>query len=260
MDISEIAGKAREYDVHLAARKAEIGTDDFPWYPYGTLHNFHWLDQLLHGENRDLGRLIGDAPIVDIGAADGDTAFFMESLGYEAHAVDNPPTNYNSCRGIRALRDAMGSRVEILERDLDRAFVLPRERYGFAFFLGILYHLKNPYLALESLSECARYAVVSTRITRFNVAEQGIAEPGAINDTRADLSRMPVAYLVDDLECNGDATNFWMFTDSGLKRLLKRAGWDVLDYLTIGNTETSDPATAEGDERAYALVRSRRSC
>ena len=48
-----------------------------------------------------------------------------------------------------------------------------------------------------------------------------------------------------------------MFSEAGLRRVLDRAGWDVLDFITLGNTTTSDPATNAGDERAFCLVRSR---
>lgn len=256
MDISLIKAKAFEFETQLSKRKQDLGDADFGWYPYGTLSNFGHLDNLLTGERRRLLDLIGEEPCVDIGAADGDTAFFMESLGKSADVVDYAPTNFNSCRGVKALRDATGSAVRIFETDLDREFRLPAERYGFAFFLGILYHLKNPFLALEGLARHARHAVISTRVTRFNRAEGATSARGQVNDTRIDMGRVPAAYLVDPLECNNDPTNFWIFTVPGLKRILQRSGWEVLDFMTVGAVDRSDPASAEGDERAFCLVRS----
>jgi hypothetical protein len=138
LDIAEIAQKATAYRAELDAVKERLAPAGFGWYPYGTLSNFFLLEKLLRGANRNLLGLAGDAPIADIGAADGDTAFFVESLGHRAHAVDFPPTNYNSCRGIRLLKETLGSSVEIREVDLDKHFELPGERYGLAFFLGIL--------------------------------------------------------------------------------------------------------------------------
>lgn len=257
MDIAEIATKASAYRVELDATKARLAPAGFGWYPYGTLSNFHLLEKLLHGSNRALLDLAGDAPIADIGAADGDTAFFLESLGHRAHAVDFPPTNYNGCRGIRLLKETLGSSIEIREADLDRHFELPGERYGLAFFLGILYHLKNPFGALESLAEVARHAVVSTRVIRYNLAPNARGT-NVVNRERVELRTVPVAYLVAADEMNNDATNYWMFSETGLHRTLHRAGWNVLDFATFGNDRTSDPATSEGDERAFCLLRSRR--
>lgn len=256
MDIGEMAALATQFDSQLSTIKQDLNPRDFEWYPYGTLNNFHHLNALLHGENRDISRLVGEAPIVDIGAADGDSAFFVESLGMDAHIVDYAPTNYNGCRGARLLRDHLQSRVTVSEVDLDAKFDLPDRHYGFAFFLGILYHLKNPFGALESLARSASYAVISTRIARFNRPNVPSALPD-VNIERLDLSSIPVAYLVDPYETNNDQTNYWIFTEIGLRRILNRTGWDILDFIRVGDTQDSDPATNNGDERAFCLVRSR---
>ena len=50
------------------------------------------------------------------------------------------------------------------------------------------------------------------------------------------------------------STNYWIFTEAGLKRLLARSGWRVADYATAGNTSASDPISSAGDERAYCLA------
>lgn len=255
MDISEIAKQAMAFMPELEARKASLAVD-FPWYPGGTLHNFPILDRILTGDHRDLHALIGAGTAVDIGAADGDLAFFMESLGIPMHVVDFPPTNLNGCRALHAMKAAFDSKLEILETDLDSQFRLPQGRYQFAFFLGILYHLKNPFFVLEALAKSAHYAVISTRIASHNVVEANRGARG-VNSTRVQISDVPAAYLVDADECNNDATNFWIFTQSGLRRILQRSGWDVLDFGTVGAVDQSDPATNGGDERAFCLVRSR---
>ena len=255
MDIKEVEKQSQRYRTELERKKKELAPQNFGWYPYGILDNFFILDQLLTGENRNFLSRVGTGLIADIGAADGDVAFFLESLGHRVHVADFPPTNFNSCRGLRLLKEALGSQVEINETDLDAQFKLPAERYELAFFLGILYHLKNPYLALESLAKCARYAFISTRVTRFNIAKD--ATGNGINPSRIELRDVPVAYLVAADETNNDATNFWMFSEAGLRRILYRCGWDILDFMTLGNTKDSDPATASGDERAFCYVRSR---
>jgi tRNA (mo5U34)-methyltransferase len=257
MDIGAIRAAAMIFRDRLEATKRSTALDGRAWYPYGTLDNFTLLDALLTGDNRNLLDLCGAGPAVDIGAADGDTAFFMESLGVPMHVVDYPPTNYNGCQGVRALKTVLGSTVEVLETDLDRQFELPGRRYSFAFFLGILYHLKNPFGALEALAAHAKHAVVSTRIARFNLPPASAAGTGGVNSNRIGIRTAPVAYLLDPAECNNDHTNYWIFSEAGLRRLFDRTGWDVLEFATFGNTVDSDPARADGDERAFALLRSR---
>ncbi len=242
---SELPGKALAFAQVLEARKREAAPDDFPWYPYGTIHNFGPLTELLRREGRTLADLIGGGTVLDIGCADGDLAFFLEQLGNRVQVVDYGPTNFNTMRGVRLLKDALGSSLGIHEVDLDAQFSLPHERYELVFFLGILYHLKNPYYALEALAKSARYCFISTRITRF------------APDKRTELTSIPVAYLLDPQEANNDSTNYWIFSEAGLRRILQRTGWDVCQFLTLGNTTDSDPASAEGDERAFCLVKSR---
>jgi hypothetical protein len=257
MDIGEIAARAARFRSALEECKQRIAPREFSWYPYDTFGNFGALNRLLSGQNRDLLGLIGAGPAVDIGAADGDVAFFMESLGIPMHIVDHPPTNFNSCRGVRTLKEVLQSKAEILETDLDRQFTLPNRRYSFAFFLGILYHLKNPFGALEALAEHAQHAVISTRVARYNVAPHAEGMDDRESVPRVQLQTIPMAYLLDPAECNNDATNYWIFSEAGLRRILSRTGWEILDFMTLGNDRDSDPASPEGDERAFCLVRSR---
>lgn len=244
------------FDFNETLDKIKANHDEVDWYPYGTLNNFGHLAALLGGEQLDkLPELAGGKPMVDVGAADGDTVFFMESLGYQADAVDYPPTNFNGCQGFKVLREVRGSNARLHEIDLDAHFELPDQHYGLAFFLGLLYHLKNPYGAMESLSRVADHALVSTRVARYNVATERQGD-GDLNKARVDISDIPVTYLVAPDETNNDDTNFWMFSQAGLRRLLQRSGWEIMAWTSVGDTEQSDPATTEHDERVFCLLRS----
>lgn len=259
MDISEIKDRALAFKQTLDEKKLALAPPAFTWYPYGTLDNFATLEQLLTGANRHLLDLVGHQPTVDIGCADGDLAFFLETLGCKAQVVDYAPTNYNGLQGVKLLKNALSSAVEIHEVNLDAQFSLPEDKYSLVFFLGILYHLKNPFYALEALAKSARYCLISTRIAKFNTHEAKPATRFAAlsRDTRTNLKDIPVAYLLDEAEANNDSTNYWIFSDAGLRRLLKRTGWNICDYMTVGNTTNSDPASTDGDERTFCLVKSR---
>ena len=140
--IGGLQAKALEFQQILEARKHEVAPPDFPWYPYGTLHNFGPLDELMRRENSTLLQLMGDDVVLDIGCADGDLAFFLEHLGCKVQVIDYGPTNFNTMRGLRLLQGGLASKVAIHEVDLDAQFDLPQERYSVVFFLGLLYHLK----------------------------------------------------------------------------------------------------------------------
>ena len=142
MDAAALEQRAQAFSQQLQQTKNALAPAEFGWYPYGTLDNFHILNRLLTGAHRHFLDEVRDGLIVDIGAADGDMAFFLESLGHRVHVVDYGPTNFNGCRGVRLLKQQLESNVEILETDIDTRMELPAPRYELAFFLGILYHLK----------------------------------------------------------------------------------------------------------------------
>src|SRR5690242_17116753 len=149
VDIRNLADKANLFQHHLIAVQASIPHPDFEWYPYDSLGGLYTMADLLTGERQFLLDLIGDRPVLDIGCGDGHIAFFLESLGCKVIAVDNPRTNFNQMRGVKALKAALNSTVEIHEQDIDDDFHLPEVQCSVAFFLGVLYHLKNPFRVLE---------------------------------------------------------------------------------------------------------------
>ena len=245
MDFETLRERALAFREELLARKDKIAPAEFAWYPYDTMANILHLDTLLSGPQRAVFDSVAGCRVADIGAADGDFGFFLESeLGCQVDLIDNPPTNFNGMRGARRLVEELSSSAGVHEIDLDAQFSLPAERYEAVFFLGLLYHLKNPFYVLETLARRADLCFVSTRVAR--VAPD--------HETR--LHDQPVAYLLDPAEANNDATNFWIFSHAGLRRLFARTGWDVLDFVTVGCQEDSDPCSQDRDERAFALLRS----
>ena len=217
------------------------------WYPYSTLRNVAVLEKLSETAGLHLLELCRGAhgKVADIGAADGDLAFFLERQGLSVDVIDNEYTNFNGLEGARTLKEALNSSVAIRSVDLDSQFSLAGQKYDAVFFLGTLYHLKNPFFLLESLARITKYCFVSTRIAKQTADGQS-------------LSPYPVAYLLGPQECNNDDTNFWIFSDHGLKRLIERTGWNLLSYVTIGDTASSTPADPEKDERAFCLLEKRR--
>lgn len=233
----------------LQACRGKTTPKQGPWYPYNSVSNVWNLDKTLTGGNRRIFDGLAGKKIADIGAADGDFGFFLETLGAEVELIDNPHTSINNFTGAAALKTQLSARARLHSIDLDDQFLLP-QRYDLALVLGILYHLKNPFYVMEKIARHAKHALLSTRVAAY-------AEP-ATQGKRTLIENMPMAYLLDALEANSDATNFWIFSNAGLRRLLHRTSWDILDYKVLGvDAEHSDPFTAQGDQRAFCLLRSR---
>lgn len=244
LTITEIAGHAPDFARRLEQIKSRNVPGDWTWYGYDTMANVQVLERILAETEPDLFCRIG-GPILDIGAADGDLAYFLESLGFEVEIVDLPSTNWNSLRGAYRLKELLNSSARIHEIDLDDAFSLPHREYDLVVFLGILYHLKNPFYVLERLARSSRRIVLSTRIAKRTAG-----------DGRR-LEDLPVAYLLGPDECNNDPTNYWIFSKSGLERVLERSGWAVAGMVTVGDTEASNPSETDHDERAFVYAESR---
>lgn len=199
---------------------------------------------MLAGDRRNLFRLAGAAPVLDIGCGDGELSFLLESLGFDVLAIDNPPTNYNGTRGFRRLQSALRSSTELRTYDLDDGLQLEGRTFGLALCLGLLYHVKNPLLLLERLAKHARFCLISTRIAHTTPSGVQIAEE-------------PVAYLAGPAETNADPTNFWIFSECGLRRALERTGWEILDHVSTGCLSGSNPVDASRDCRFHCIARSR---
>src|ERR1035438_6363439 len=130
-------------------------------------------------------------------------------------------------RGVKTLKKALRSSVRLHSVDLDSRFALPSERYGLTLFFGILYHLKNPYGVLEALAARTRYCLLNTAITRF------------APDRKTDLRDVPLAYLAGRAGLKGDETNYWIFSEAGLRALVDRTGWEIRDWMVTADPEAT---------------------
>jgi len=245
LDLPAFLDAAREFGAKLSALKREHPLGDHDWYPYDSMTAVGILERLLARDFHLLPPLLAGEPVLDVGCADGDLAFLFESLGAEVDAIDYSEMNFNQLAGARRMRELLGSRAGVYSVNLDWYFDLPRNRYGLILFLGTLYHLKNPLYVLETLARRGAYCLLSTRVARST-------GPGGVS-----IEHQPVAYLLDEREANDDPTNYWIFSEAGLLRLVSRAGWGVVSKLWTGCGAGSNPVDEAADERMFLLLKSR---
>ena len=216
--------KAREFRAMVAEAKRRIG-NSVERYPYDTLSALAHFDRLLGAANRHLLEpREGARRVLDLGCGDGEMSLFLEWL-------------------IRALREALGSRMEIHEIDLD-ALTFPHGSYDLIILLGVLYHLRNPFYALEQMARNGTRCLLSTRVAGRLPGGKWLPKEAAW------------AYLLDENEIAGDDSNYFVFSDAALRLLLKRTHWRVLDYLNTGATGNSEPVRLDRDERVFCLIQS----
>jgi tRNA (mo5U34)-methyltransferase len=237
MNVIDIVRTSTEFAEKLRVIKQSL--PNFPWYPYNSLSNIPILDQLLTGQNRKLCDQKIKPTILDVGAGDGDIAFLFEYIGCDVTILENPSTNFNDDEGCRILKQRLHSRAALIEQDIDFFIRLP-QNYDLAIALGLLYHLRNPFAFLISLAQRCERLLLSTRVAKV---------------MGGDLVRdRPLAYLLEKREANCDPTCYWIFSEAGLTRLLRRAGWTALDSLSVGYQGWSTPVDNDKDERVFVYA------
>jgi tRNA (mo5U34)-methyltransferase len=153
--------------------------------------------------------------VLDIGAWDGYISFEAERRGARRvlatdsyvwrNNVMNNPSSGNA--GFQFARAALNSKVE--DMDIDVMDLSP-ERVGtfdLVLFLGVLYHLRHPLLALE------RVRSVSKKLL--------------IMETHIDLphTQRPAMAFYPGSEANNDPTNWWGPNEACCVEMLKNAGF-----------------------------------
>jgi len=243
--IGDFRATGEAFALELARLKQRVEIPDYGWYPYQTMTNVPLISDLLTPVYDEVRDSILGSSVADIGCGDGDLAMFFARLGCEVDAVDHAESNFNQFRGAETLRRELSLAANVRDVDLDGAFSLPRQEYGLALLLGTLYHLKNPFLVLEKIAACADWCIVSTRIAQVTPAKL----------TRIEAE--PLGYLLGAREANNDPTNYWIFSFTGLLRLLERTGWIIMGHIRLGCPIDSDPVRPDADERVILIVKSR---
>jgi tRNA (mo5U34)-methyltransferase len=105
--------------------------------------------------------------------------------------------------------------------DVDRL----ESRYDYVIFMGVLYHLRHPLLALEKVARLPRERLVVQCMVRGASAggidvrsDYPISETGVFEDPR-----FPAMYFVEERYA-GDPTNWWIPNEAGLAAMLRSAG------------------------------------
>jgi tRNA (mo5U34)-methyltransferase len=166
----------------------------------------------------DLPASLAGLSVLDIGAWDGFFSFEAERRGASrVVAADHfswHGDGWGSKAGFELARRALGSNVE--DVDIDVMDISP-ERVGefdVVLFLGVLYHLRHPLLALERIASVTRKLLILETV----VDMVGI--------------RRPAAAFYPGRELNNDPTNWWAPNVPALHGLLRAAGFAGVRTVT----------------------------
>jgi tRNA (mo5U34)-methyltransferase len=149
--------------------------------------------------------------VLDIGAWDGFFSWEAERRGAaRVLATDSycwGGEGWGTKHGFDTARRLLGSRVEDLEIDV---MDLSPDRVGsfdLVLFIGVLYHLRHPLLALEHVaSVCDDLLILDTH-------------------TAMTKDRRPVMLFYPGTELNGDPTNWWGPNPAAVEAMLHEVGF-----------------------------------
>jgi tRNA (mo5U34)-methyltransferase len=173
----------------------------------------HSQPELLDNFNRFVlpGNLQGKR-VLDIGCWDGFYAFEAEKRGADVVALDSwRPENF-----FRA-KEALGSRIPFHELSVYDATRDKLGTFDIVLFLGVLYHLRHPLLALERVCELTRdLAIIESHVV----------------DNLFDTSQ-PIMEFYEEDELGGQFDNWWGPNTDCLRRMLRAAGFAWTEVIRV---------------------------
>jgi tRNA (mo5U34)-methyltransferase len=158
--------------------------------------------------------------VLDIGTCNGGMLFELERRG--ASRVVGVDIYDDAWFGFEALRAFLGSSAEYHQDSVYGLEALLGERFDIVLFLGVLYHLRHPLLALDALRALTNeYAVVETETCDAKI-DEGLAEA-------------PVTLFYRRNELNDDHSNWFVPSRRTLVDWCESAGFSVVHSRNTGS-------------------------
>jgi tRNA (mo5U34)-methyltransferase len=198
------------------------GRQTAPDHPLGDFPRFKW-EEIAPALPADLTGWTA----LDIGCNAGFYSFELARRGAHVTGIDADEHYLRQARWAAELFD-VGASVRFEQRGV---YELARgdEQYDLVLFLGVLYHLRYPLLALDAVAASARRLVVFQTLTMpgddvteapddlpFDERER-LLEPG-----------WPKAAFVEH-KLADDETNWWAPNHAGVEAMLRSAGLEVVE-------------------------------
>ena len=172
------------------------------------------VDQLRHRLAQfPIPRDLTGKRVLDIGAWDGWFSFEMEKRGAKVLALD-----YAEQTRFKVARDLLGSHVDYQIGDITR--ISPRDigRFDIVLFFGVLYHVKHPVLALETVCDLS---------TDMAFIESYVSDDGT------NLEAPPVMEFYETTELRGQFDNWVGPNTSCLLAFCRTAGFARVQFESV---------------------------
>ena len=191
-----------------------------------------------------LGDLRGKR-VLDVGTRDGFFAFACERLGAEVVAIDNYPPQHT---GFEVAKEILGSRVEY---QLANVYDVTSEQLGtfdVVLFLGVIYHLRHPLLALDRLRALCRGELYLESLVCDEAFFTDLDTTRSLRSLAPDLAALPLAQFLPYGRFHSDWTNKWVPNVACLRALVEDALFVAEEVRTWGDRALVRARVTEVDE------------
>lgn len=189
--------------------------------------------------------------VLDIGCNAGFYSLEMKRRGADrVVGIDRDPRYLAQAR--------LASEVEALDIEYRQMSVYEvadlHERFDLVLFMGVLYHLRHPLLALDLLREhVVDDLLVFQSMQRGSRQVPAVSDDYAFSDTTPfDHLDFPLMYFIEHRYA-GDQTNWWIPNRAGMEAMLRSSGFTILDHpeeeVYICRPEAG---TGSGEERSWS--------
>lgn len=171
--------------------------------------------------------------VLDIGARDGFFTFEAERRGAsEVVALDNVPAHKT---GFQVASEILGSRAKWVTGNVYDVDELSFGKFDLVLFLGVIYHLRHPLLALDRLHNVVNDN--GTILIESHVIDGGLVDQNGtwrnLSDYSQDLLNIPLAQFYPNSELGNDETSKWAPNLAGLRGWVQAAGFNVTSDWSV---------------------------
>jgi tRNA (mo5U34)-methyltransferase len=192
-----------------------------PDHPLGDFPAFKWKEIAPH-----LPADLRGARALDIGCNAGFYSFELARRGADVLAVDIDE-HYLRQAHWAARELGLSKRVELRRAGVYELATLTAEPFDVVLFLGVLYHLRHPLLALDIVAELTSGSLVVQTLTMPGDEQLHVPADLSIDD-RERLTRpgWPAMAFVEH-ELAGDPTNWWAPNGACVEAMLRSCGLEI---------------------------------
>jgi tRNA (mo5U34)-methyltransferase len=226
-------------------KSAKIGTEEIKKRVSELGNWFHNID--LDGVETAPNHFLGDYPsikwrrfeatipddlsgrtVLDIGCNGGFYSLEMKKRGASrVVGIDSDPTYLEQARFAAR---ATGAEIDFRQLDVYDVAVL-KEKFDIVLFMGVLYHLRHPLLALDLIYEHVfKDTLIFQSLLRGTSSLAPIQDNYAFSETDIfDCEGYPVMHFVEHCYAD-DPTNWWIPNRACVEAMLRSSGFKILSH------------------------------